>query len=65
MNKCMGKKMDGKEIEPGPIGKVKRGNFYIPDCPDYNPRIDLPTKVKIGEVLIGWNCRNCGNFRST
>ena len=64
MNKCMGKKMQGKEIEPRPIGKVKRGNFYVPDCPDYGPTIDLPTKVKVDEVLIGWNCRNCKNFKA-
>ena len=65
MGKCVGKKMQGKEIEPRPIGKVKCGNFYVPDCPDYSPTIDLPTKVKADEVLIGWNCRNCKNFNPT
>lgn len=63
MAKCMGKRMQGKEIEPKAVGKVKRGNFYFPDCPDYKPRIDLPTKVKIGEILIGWHCCNCKNFQ--
>jgi hypothetical protein len=65
MSKCTGKTAQGKEITPRSIGKIKRGNFYIPDCSDYSPRIDLPTKVKIGEVLIGWNCRNCKNFKVT
>lgn len=65
MSKCMGKKMQGKEIEPRPVGKVKRGNFYIPDCPDYSPTIDLSIKVKTDEVLIGWHCRNCKNFKSS
>ena len=63
MGKCLGKKMKGKEIEPRSIGKIVQGDFYIPDCPDYNPRIDIPTKLRIGEVLIGWNCRNCKNFK--
>ena len=63
MGTCLGKKMKGKEIEPRSIGKIIQGDFYIPDCPDYSPRIDMPTKLKIGEVLIGWNCRNCKNFK--
>jgi len=63
MGRCLGKNMQGKEIEPRPIGKIARNNFYIPDCPDYIPRVNIPRKVKIGEVLIGWHCCNCKNFR--
>ena len=63
MGRCMGKKMQGKEAEPRPIGKIKRDNFYIPDCPDYKPRIDIPIRVKMDEVFAGWNCRNCRNFK--
>lgn len=65
MPKCMGAKMEGKEIGPKSLGKVKRGNYYVPDCPDYSPTINLPTKVRADEVLIGWNCRNCRNFSPT
>ena len=61
----MGKKKQGKEITPQAIGKVKQGNFYVPNCPDYEPRVNIPKKVRIGEVLTGWHCRNCQNFRSS
>lgn len=63
MTRCMGKKMQAEKIIPRAIGKVKEGNFYVPDCPDYEPRFNIPTKVKVDEVLTGWNCRNCKNFR--
>ncbi len=59
----MGEKIRGKEIMPQPIGKVRRGYYFIPDCPDYQPRIDIPIRVKIGEVLVGWHCRNCKKLR--
>jgi len=58
----MGKTMQGKEITPRAIDRVREGAFYIPDCPDYEPRIDLPKKVKLDEVFTGWNCRNCKNL---
>jgi hypothetical protein len=58
----MGKKMQGEKITPHAIPKVKQGDFYIPDCPDYEPRINIPTKVGMDEVLIGWHCRNCKNL---
>jgi len=62
---CNGKNIQGKEISPQSIGKVKRGNYYVPDCPDYKPRIDIPIKVKTDEVLTGWHCCNCKNFKQT
>ena len=61
----MGEKIRGKEIIPQSIGKVTQGDYYIPDCPDYKPRIDIPIRVKIGEVLVGWHCRNCKNFKTS
>lgn len=63
MPKCMGKQFKGKKITPRAIGRVKKGIFYIPNCPDYEPRIDIPVKVRMDEVFTGWNCRNCKNFR--
>ncbi len=55
--------MQGKKIEPRAVGKVKHGRFYIPDCADYEPRIKIPVKVRIDEVLTAWNCRNCKKFK--
>jgi len=63
MYKCMGKEMQGKEITPRSIGKIKKGSYYIPDCPDYEPRIHIPKKVHIKEPFTGWNCRNCKNLK--
>jgi len=58
MYKCM-----GKEITPRSIGKIKNGSYYIPDCPDYEPRIHIPKKVNIKAPFTGWNCRNCKNLK--
>ncbi len=63
MFKCMGKKMQGKEIIPQAIGKVKESNFYVPNCPDYEPKVNIPKRVRIGEVLTSWHCRNCKNLK--
>ena len=63
MYKCMGEKMQGKEITPGPIGKIRKGSYYIPDCPDYDPRINIPKKARIKEPFTGWNCWNCKNLK--
>jgi len=57
--------MQSKEITPRALGKMEQNGFYIPDCPDYKPRINIPKKVKIDEVLTGWHCRNCKNFRDS
>ncbi len=62
MARCTSKIIQGKETVPRAIGKVQQGNFYIPDCPDYEPQFNIPAKVILDEVLIGWNCRNCKNF---
>lgn len=59
----MGKQLNGKEIRPKEIRKVKKGNFYVPECPDYEPRIHISVKVKREEVLAGWHCYNCKNFK--
>lgn len=64
MFKCMGERMQGKEIAPRAIGRIRKGGYYIPDCPDYEPRIDLPKKVKLDEVFTGWNCRNCKHLKA-
>jgi len=63
MSRCMSKKMQGEEFVPKAIGKIRKGNSYIPDCPDYKPRFNIPGRVKIGEILTGWHCRNCKNFK--
>jgi len=63
MYKCMGEKMQGKEITPRAIGKIRKGGYYIPDCPDYEPRINIPKKVNIKDPFTGWHCRNCKNFK--
>ncbi len=60
---CIGERMQGREIEPRAVGKVKQGRFYIPDCQDYKPRIKIPVKVRMDEILTAWNCRNCKKFR--
>ena len=54
--------MQGKEITPKAIGKIRKGKFYIPDCPYYESRVGIPKKVKIGEVFTGWHCHNCKNL---
>jgi len=59
----MSKKIACDEFAPKAIGKIRKGNFYIPDCPDYKPWFNIPGRAKIGEVLIGWHCRNCKNFK--
>ena len=59
----MGKKMQGKEIIPRSIGKVRKGAYYISDCPDYEPRINIPKKVSIKDPFTGWNCLNCKNLK--
>ena len=58
----MGKKMQGKEIAPRSIGKIRKGAYYIPDCPDYEPRINISKKINIKDSFTGWNCRNCKNL---
>ena len=63
MYKCMGKKMQGKEITPGSIGKIRKGAYYIPDCPDYESRINIPKKIHIKDPFTGWNCCNCKNLK--
>ena len=63
MYKCMGKKMQGKEIAPRSIGKIRKGAYYIPDCPDYEPRINIPKKAHIKEPFTGWHCCNCKNLK--
>ena len=63
MYKCMAKGIEGKEITPKAVGKIKKGNFYIPDCSDYKPRVNISKKVKIDEIFTGWHCRNCKNFK--
>lgn len=60
--RCIGKNQQGKAIIPRTIHKVRRGGFFIPDCPDYDPRIEISKKVKVNEVFTGWNCRNCKNL---
>lgn len=65
MFRCIAKMTQGKETIPQAIGKVKQGNFYVPNCPDYESRVNIPKKVKIGEVLTGWHWRNCKNFSIT
>ncbi len=52
----------GKEITPRSIGKIRKGAYYIPDCSDYEPRINIPKKVHIKEPFTGWNCHNCKNL---
>jgi len=64
MFRCMGKTMQTKEITPRALGKIRKGKYFIPDCPDYEPRIDLPKRVNLDEVFTGWNCRNCKNLKS-
>lgn len=63
MAKCMGKRISGRDINPRPIGKIRKGGYFVPDCPDYEPRISLPTKARLDEVFTGWHCLNCKNLR--
>lgn len=63
MAKCMAKGMEGTEISPKAVGRIRKDNFYIPDCDHYKPRINIPKKVKIDEIFTGWHCRNCKNFK--
>ena len=65
MYRCMGKKMKDKEITPKAIGKIRKGNFYLPDCPNYEPRVNIPKKVRIDEIFTGWHCRNCKNLNTS
>jgi len=63
MSRCVAKEMQGKEFIPRAIGKIREDNFYIPDCSYYESRINIPKKVKIDEILTGWHCYNCKNFK--
>ena len=65
MSICIAKGIEGKKITPRAIGRIQKGNFYIPDCPYYKPRINIPNKVKRDEVFTGWNCHNCKNFKTS
>jgi len=65
MYECAAGRMRGKKFVPRAVGKKKEADFYIPDCPDYKPRINIPIKVKANEVLTAWHCRNCKNFKAS
>jgi len=64
MSGCAAQNRQDKGIIPKAIGRIRKGDFCIPDCPDYKSRINIPRKVKVDEVFVGWNCCNCKNFRS-
>lgn len=62
MYRCTAKEIQGKEITPKAIGKIRKGDFYIPACPYYIPRVNIPKKIKASEVFAGWHCHNCKNL---
>jgi len=64
MYRCMGKSRHGEEIVPKAIEKEERNGFYFPACPDYEPRVHMPKRVEIDEVLVGWHCYNCKNLKA-
>lgn len=64
MDKCIGGRTHDRDINPRSISKIRKGGYFVPDCPDYESRISLPPRVRLEDVLAGWHCLNCRNMKS-
>lgn len=56
---CNANVPEGEPITPKSRGRVQEGKFFVPDCPDYESKFGLPSKVKLKTVYTGWSCHNC------